>query len=69
MAGLRLQHTALDSMFESTLQTLRMCDLREPIELLGIRASTSLLANVASAGAALASLIVRSGGAMAAQKN
>ena len=64
-----MQHAALDSMFESTLQTLRMCDLREPIELLGIRASTSLLAQIASAGVALASLIVRSGGSMAAKKN
>jgi hypothetical protein len=64
-----MQHAALDSLFESTLQTLRMCDLREPIELLGIRASTSLLAQIASAGVALASLIVRSGGSMAAKKN
>jgi hypothetical protein len=66
-----MQHAALDAAvdFESTLQTLRMCDLREPIELLGIRASTSLLAQIASAGVALASLIVRSGGSMAAKKN
>ena len=38
--------SAHDRMFDSAMRTLEICDLREPVTVLGMRASTSLLSPV-----------------------
>lgn len=42
--------SAHDRMFDSAMRTLEICDLREPVEILGMRASNTMLSPVRADG-------------------
>jgi hypothetical protein len=52
-------HDSIDKMFVSALQSLEMCDLREPITILGKRANPSVLSSIGAAGATTISLLIK----------
>ena len=51
--------SAHDRMFDSAMRTLEICDLREPVEILGMRASNSMLSPVRADGHCIAIVVAQ----------